>query len=136
MADADEVTLVASVLRDPDRGMASSAVGRHVDRRAAALLTGPRFTDWSAALADACAGDDFLVRRLREWTLLDTVARGGPWSADEVTGASDWFQRTVATTPVPTSPEALRLLAERGRTRRVRHAADHRLRQGAPPRLP
>jgi hypothetical protein len=123
VAEADEADLVAAVLRDEDATMADSAVGRHLDRRAAALLTDPRFTAWAHTLSEVIAGRDFLTRRLREWILLRTVAVDQPWTAEELIGASDWFQRMVATTRIVTSPEALRLLAERGRTRRVRNAA-------------
>lgn len=66
---------------------------------------------------------DFLTLRLREWILLRAIALDEPWAAEEFTGATDWFQRMAATTQIAASPKALRLLAERGRTRRVRNAA-------------
>jgi hypothetical protein len=128
VAEADELDLVAAVLRDENATMADSAVARHLDRRAADLLTDPRFTAWAHTLSEVIAGRDFLARRLREWTLLRSVALDKPWTAEELIGASDWFQR-VATARIVTSPEALRLLAGRGRTRRVRNAANSRLRQ-------
>jgi hypothetical protein len=132
VAEADEAELVAGVLRDQDATMADSAVGRHLDRRAADLLTDPRFTAWAQTLTEVIADRDFLARRLHEWTLLRTIALGKPWTDEELTSASDWFQRT-ATTQIVTSPEALRLLAERGRTRRVRHAATRQLRHREQP---
>lgn len=127
VAEADETNLVAAVLRDDDATMADSAVGRHLDRRAADLLTDPQFASWARTMTAVIADRDFLIRRLREWTLLRTIALGKPWAAEELTGASDWFQRMAATTQIVTSPEALRLLTERGRTRRVRNAASRRL---------
>lgn len=127
VAEADEVALIAAVLRDEDPMMAESAVGLHLDRRAADLLAQPRFTAWALTMAEVIAGRAFLTRRLREWTLLRAVALGEPWAAEELTGASDWFQRMAATTRIVTSPEAFRLLAERGRTRRVRNAASRQL---------
>ncbi|WP_330242963.1 MULTISPECIES: hypothetical protein [unclassified Streptomyces] len=108
--------------------MADSAVGRHLDRRAADLLTDPRFTAWAQNLTEVIADRDFLTRRLREWTLLRSIAQGKPWVAQELISASDWFQRVAATTQIVPSPEALMLLAERGRTRRVRDAASRQLR--------
>ncbi|WP_406404783.1 hypothetical protein OH805_37005 [Streptomyces sp. NBC_00879] len=132
VAEGDEADLVAAVLRDQDATMADSAVGRHLDRRAAGLLSDPRFTAWAQTLSEVIADRDFLARRLHEWTLLRAIALGKPWAAEELTSASDWFQRT-ATTLIVTSPEALRLLAERGRTRRVRHAATRQLRHRGQP---
>ncbi|WP_331749832.1 hypothetical protein OG963_43040 (plasmid) [Streptomyces sp. NBC_01707] len=128
VAETDEVALVAAVLCDQDATMADSAVGRHLDRRAADLLTDAKFTAWAQTLTEVIADRDFLTLRLREWTLLRTIALGEPWTAEELTGATDWFQRMAATTQIASSPEALRLLAERGRTRRVRNAASQQLR--------
>ncbi|MFF3356379.1 hypothetical protein ACFYWN_27900 [Streptomyces sp. NPDC002917] len=119
---------MAAVLRDQDATVADSAVGRHLDRRAADLLTDPRFTAWAQNLTEVIADRDFLTRRLREWTLLRSIAQGKPWVAQELISASDWFQGVAATTQIVPSPEALMLLAERGRTRRVRDAASRQLR--------
>jgi hypothetical protein len=127
VAEADEADLVAAVLRDQDTTMADSAVGRHLDRRAVDLLTGPAFTAWARTMTGVIADRDFLTLRLREWTLLRTIALGKPWAAEDLTSASDWFQRMATTLQIVASPEALRLLAERGRTRRVRHAASRQL---------
>ncbi|MFF3060152.1 hypothetical protein [Streptomyces sp. NPDC057909] len=91
VAETDEVALVAAVLRDQDTTMADSAVGRHLDRRASDLLTDAKFTAWAQALTEVIADRDFLTLRLREWTLLRTIALGEPWTAEELTGATDWF---------------------------------------------
>ncbi|MFS8202686.1 hypothetical protein ACLVWQ_28880 [Streptomyces sp. CWNU-52B] len=128
VAEEDEADLVAAVLRDQDATMADSAVGRHLDRRAADLLTEPRFTAWAQAMTEVIADRDFLTLRLREWTLLRAIALGDPWTAEELTGAADWFQRMAATAQIVTSPKVLMLLAESGRTRRVRNMASHQLR--------
>ncbi|MFJ8012873.1 hypothetical protein [Streptomyces sp. NPDC096339] len=129
VAEADEAGVVADVLRDEDPVMAESAVALHMERRATDLLTAPGFAAWAEAMAPLVAGRAFLVRRLHEWTLLRAVELGEPWAADALIGASDWFQRMASTTELVTSPDALGLLAERGRTRRVRTAASSRLRQ-------
>ena len=125
--EADEADLVATVLRDPDQAMAQSAVIRHLDNRAAHLLPLPdqRFEDWAHAMANQISELDFLTRRLHEWTLLRSITLGKPWAAEQVTTASDWFQRKAAETV--TSPAVLTLLASAGRTRRVRAAANRRL---------
>ncbi|MFF4444047.1 hypothetical protein [Streptomyces sp. NPDC001502] len=122
-----EAEVVAEVLRDPDRVMAESAVVTHLDRRAVQLLADEEFPAWARAMSAALAGRAFPERRLREWILLKAVTRGEPWSAEELTAASDWCQRTAAR--LLTSYEALTLLATDARTRRVRNAAADRLRR-------
>ncbi|MCA2228741.1 hypothetical protein [Nonomuraea aurantiaca] len=113
------------ILRDPDEVMAQSAVARHLDRRAHQLLTNPGFGGWFHAMATEAGEQEFLVRRLHEWTLLRSIAVNAPWKSEDVLAASDWFQRTAV--QILTSPAALRLLASEGRTRRVRTAVDRRL---------
>ena len=129
VAQTDEADLVAAVLGDPDAAMAESAVGRHMDRRAAQLLTAPAFTHWAHTMAEVIAERDFLTRRLHEWSLLRSIVLGEPWTVEKVTQASDWFQHTATTTQTVSSPDALRLLADHGRTRRIRNAASRRLHQ-------
>ncbi|MFE9929769.1 hypothetical protein [Streptomyces sp. NPDC005533] len=129
--EAEEAGLLAVILRDDCAPMAEAAVNRQLECRAAELLTDAGFPDWARTTAGVIGDRPFLSRRLREWTLLRALALDEPWTAEEVTGASDWFQRTVVEVQTITSPEALTLLAERGRTRRVRNAASRRLR---PPR--
>lgn len=116
---------MAGVLRDPDPVMAESAVVTHLDRRAARLLADDGFPAWAQAMTGVLAGRAFPERRLREWALLRAITRGEPWSATELTGASDWCQRTAAQSLA--SSEALALLASAARTRRVRNAAAGRL---------
>ncbi|MFG3140024.1 hypothetical protein ACGFZA_27930 [Streptomyces sp. NPDC048211] len=127
VSEADEAALVATVLNDPHVSMAEAAVNRRLERRAADLLTDPAFTAWANTFATVIGDRPFLARRLREWTLLRAVALDEPWTAEELTTATDWFQRTATVVRVVTSHEALSLLAERGRTRRVRNAANRRL---------
>ncbi|CAO0834109.1 hypothetical protein ACTFBT_37975 [Streptomyces microflavus] len=127
VADAEEADLVATVLRDQDVAMAQAAVIHHLDRRASQLLTDTAFTAWAHRMAAIVGDRDYLSRRLREWTLLRTMAMNESWAAEELTAASDWFQRTATTARIITSSNALSLLAERGRTRRVRNAASRRM---------
>ncbi|WP_405006997.1 hypothetical protein [Kitasatospora purpeofusca] len=126
VAETDEAELLAAVLRDEDQAMAEAAVNQHLERRAAEQLTGPGFPAWAAMTATVVGDRAFLVLRLREWTLLRSLALDEPWTEEELLTASDWFQRTVTTSPLVTSPAALGLLAEQGRTRRVRNAAGRR----------
>ncbi|MEU9143374.1 hypothetical protein [Streptomyces sp. NPDC048349] len=122
-----EAEAAAAVLRDPDPVMAESAVVTHLNRRAARLLDDEAFAAWARAMTAALAGRAFPQRRLHEWTLLKAITRGEPWSAAELTAASDWCQRTAAQSL--NSSEALNLLAASARTRRVRNAAAERLRR-------
>ncbi|MGW0394659.1 hypothetical protein ACWDYJ_27995 [Streptomyces sp. NPDC003042] len=127
---AGEAEAVAAVLRDPDPVMAESAVVTHLDRRAVRLLAAEEFSAWARALHAVLDGRAFPARRLREWILLKAVAAGGEWSAAELVAASDWCQRTAAAQS-PVSYEALALLADSARTRRVRNTAAQRLRRRA-----
>ncbi|MER8009496.1 hypothetical protein [Streptomyces sp. NPDC094149] len=128
-AEEDESDLVSAVLRDQDQVMADSAVGRHLDRRAAQLLTDPHFTRWAQAMAEGVGERGFLTRRLREWSLLRSIVLREPWVVRDLIEASDWLQRMVTTTQTVNTPDVLGLLAARGRTRRVRNAARDRLHQ-------
>ncbi|MGW2525180.1 hypothetical protein ACWC09_51255 [Streptomyces sp. NPDC001617] len=134
VAEEGEADLVSAVLRDQDQVMADSAVGRHLDRRAAQLLTGPHFTPWAQAMAEVVGERGFLTRRLREWSLLRSIVLREPWAVQDLTAASDWLQRMSTTTQTVTAPEVLGLLAERGRTRGIRNAARDRLHQLEQPR--
>ncbi|MFE2549456.1 hypothetical protein ACFXGI_13035 [Streptomyces sp. NPDC059355] len=124
---AGEAEAVAAVLRDRDPVMAESAVVTHLDRRAAQLLADAGFPGWARAMGTAIGARPFPARRLREWILLKAIADGEPWSAAELTAASDWCQRTAAQSL--SSYEALDQLAAAARTHRVRSAAAARLRR-------
>ncbi|MGK8523833.1 hypothetical protein ACRS6B_20840 [Nocardia asteroides] len=120
-----ESGMMSAVLADPDTAMAESAVAGHVDRRAAQLLTDPDFPAWADTVTQVIGERRFLIRRLREWALLRSITTDEVWTADQVLGASDWFQREAVR--IATSPTVLTLLADRGRTRRVRAAAARRI---------
>ncbi|MFF1556494.1 hypothetical protein [Streptomyces sp. NPDC058279] len=124
--EAAEAAAVAVVLRDPDPVMAESAVVTHLDRRAVRLLADAGFPAWARAMETALHGRPFASRRLREWTLLKAIGADEPWSAADLTAASDWCQRTAAQTV--SSYEALGVLAASARTQRVRAVAARRLR--------
>lgn len=140
--ESDELGLVADVLQDPDEVMATSAVLRHIDRRADGLIGGSdgvaddgsgddRFAAWSARLAAVVDGHSQLLRRLRDWALLKEIHAGQPVAAAQLAEATDWLQRVVAETA--NSAEVLAALAAMGRTRRVRGVAGLRARRLAAP---
>ncbi|MFE7333108.1 hypothetical protein ACFU8W_51755 [Streptomyces sp. NPDC057565] len=120
VTDADEVGLVREVLADPDRTMAQSAVLRHIDRRATGLLADPAYERWTETMAQAVAGHPFLTGRLLEWSLFQAVTQGGAWHPDTLLASSDWLQLKTAATA---HTDALKILAEHGRTKRIRNTA-------------
>jgi hypothetical protein len=117
---ADEIGLVGGVLTDPDRTMAQGAVLRHLDRRAAQLCAGPAWEEWEQAMARVVTRHPFLVRRLQEWSLFRAVALRLPWRRDDLLASSSWLQLKIA---AGSGAEALGVLAESGRTKRIRHTA-------------
>lgn len=123
---AEEAALIRRILADPDPVMSRSAVLNHLDERATALHLTPAHPQWSQSMTEATTDHPFLTARLREWTLLRSVALAHPWAPESLTQASDWLQRKLAETSA--NPEALALLADQGRTRRVRHTARTKLR--------
>ncbi|MBF4135780.1 MULTISPECIES: hypothetical protein [Streptomyces] len=120
VTDPDEVHLVSRVLTDPDQPMAQSAVLRHLDRRAAGLYPGPAYRGWVQAMTEATIDHPFLAQRLREWSLFRTVALKLPWQPDEMLASSNWLQLKTA---AGTNTEAIELLSEAGRTKRIRNTA-------------
>ncbi|MFE4604974.1 hypothetical protein ACFRKE_29405 [Kitasatospora indigofera] len=128
--EAAESALVAAVLRDADPAIGRAAVEFHVDRRAAELLRTPALAGWAATMSELLGPDSFGHRRIREWLLRAAVVRGGEWSADELTAASVWLQ--LALVESGECPEVLPLLAENGRSRRIRNIAAARLRRRPP----
>ncbi|MGX1541508.1 hypothetical protein [Streptomyces adustus] len=133
VADPDEVDPVGRVLTDPDRTMARSAVLRHLDRRADGLYLGPAYDGWAQTMTQAVIDHPFLAQRLREWALFHAVTLKLPWQPDELLASSNWLQLKTA---AGTNTEAIELLAEAGRTRRIRNTArtalDHRGSGAAP----
>ncbi|ANH94335.1 hypothetical protein ACIGZH_24865 [Streptomyces sp. NPDC058319] len=120
VAEVDEVDLVRRVLTDPDRTMAKSAVLRHLDRRAAGLYACPAYEEWAQAMTQATIDHSFLAQRLREWSLFRAVTLKLPWQPDDLLASSNWLQLKTA---AGTNTEAIEILAEAGRTKRIRNTA-------------
>ncbi|BFV58362.1 hypothetical protein KCMC57_up34660 [Kitasatospora sp. CMC57] len=120
VADPEELDLVSRVLTDPDRTMAQSAVLRHLDRRAAGLYPAPAYEGWAQAMTRATIDHPFLAQRLREWSLFRAVTLTLPWQPDDLLASSNWLQLKTAT---GTNTEAIEILAEAGRTKRIRNTA-------------
>jgi len=111
--DDDELTLVAEVLQDPDVAMAQGAVLRHLDQRASTLIHGPDYAPWTQAMAGAVASRPFLLQCLHEWSLFRAITLGQPWS--------HWLQLKIAGSPGTREDAAV--LAQAGRTKRIRNTA-------------
>ncbi|MFE7582213.1 hypothetical protein ACFU5Y_11715 [Streptomyces gardneri] len=124
--EADEVDLVGEVLADPDQAMAQSAVVRHLDRRAADLHCGPVYEPWAEKMALATTRYPFLTRRLREWSLFRAITLWQPWRPDALLDSSDWLQLKTAEA---SNAAALEILADSGRTKRIRNTAQINLKQ-------
>jgi hypothetical protein len=105
--------------------MADSAVIGHLDHRGAALGVGETFADWSLRIARVLEGHDLPERRLCAWSLPREIDSGQSWNTADLVGASDWLQHRLA--EHAGSPEALAVLAEQGRTSRIRNTACSRL---------
>ncbi|MFB8440650.1 hypothetical protein ACFC7A_16560 [Streptomyces niveus] len=120
VADADEADLVSRVLADPDQTMAQSAVLRHLDHRAADLCPGPAYEGWAQTMAQAMIGYPFLTQRLREWSIFRAVTLKLPWQPDDLLVSSNWLQLMTAG---GTNTQAVEILAEAGRTKRIRNTA-------------
>ncbi|MGW5096699.1 hypothetical protein ACWEQU_17345 [Streptomyces nodosus] len=126
VTEADEVDLVAKVLTDADQTMAQSAVLRHLDRRAADLHSGHAYESWAEKMTQATTHYPFLTRRLREWSLFRTITLRQPWRPDALLDSSDWLQLKTAEAA---NTAALEILADRGRTKRIRTTARANLKQ-------
>ncbi|WP_329272099.1 hypothetical protein [Streptomyces pseudovenezuelae] len=120
VADPDEVDLVSRVLTDRDQTMAQSAVLRHLDRRAANLYPGPAYDEWAQTMTQATIDRPFLTQRLREWSLFHAITLELPWQPDDLLASSNWLQLKTA---AGTNTVAVELLAEVGRTKRIRNTA-------------
>jgi len=129
VSDGDEVDLIREVLTDPHQTMGQSAVLRHLDRRANDLYPGPAYEPWAKSMAQATASRPFLAQRLQEWSLFRAVALGQPWHPDTLLDSSNWLQLKAATA---SNTDAVALLAEQGRTKRIRNTAKTNLQRHSP----
>ncbi|WP_371657678.1 hypothetical protein [Streptomyces sp. NBC_00280] len=126
VSDADEADVVREVLTDPDHAMAQTAVLRHLDRRATDLHPQPAYVPWAEMMTRATTRCPFLTQRLREWSLFRAVTFGQPWRPDALLASSDWLQLKAAEA---SNAAVLEILADGGRTKRIRNTARTNLRQ-------
>ncbi|MFE7553473.1 hypothetical protein [Streptomyces gardneri] len=109
--------LLAAVVAEPDGVLASAVVGEVLE-----LVPRADRQSWVGALAPAVRA--FSERRARELGILEDLRSGAevPTFGPELLGGwSDWLQLRIVA-EVPDAP-VLRILAESGRTKRIRRAA-------------
>ncbi|WP_406062270.1 hypothetical protein OG462_29740 [Streptomyces sp. NBC_01077] len=116
-SDAARPGLLAAVVAESDGALASGVVGEALERvpRADRNI-------WVEALSPAVRA--FSERRARELGLLEDLRAGAAAPAPDsgsVAGWSDWLQLRIAAEV--SDGAVLRLLAESGRTKRIRRAA-------------
>ncbi|MFI6344310.1 hypothetical protein [Streptomyces sp. NPDC050560] len=127
---AGDRALVAVLLREPAEMVAKSAVVDLVDRVAMKATTASEFRQWSAGILPeldrlrAEGHREFIHRRVRDWLCYLSVRAGELPTPEELADVTDWMQRTLADTSA--SPQLLALIAEYGRTRKIRNVAGNR----------
>ncbi|MCQ8195055.1 hypothetical protein [Streptomyces rugosispiralis] len=77
-------------------------------------------TDPDQTMAQATSDHLFLVQRLRAWALFRAVTLNLSWSPDGLPASSNWLQLKTA---AGTNTEVIGVLAEAGRTKRIRSTA-------------
>ncbi|WP_129305012.1 hypothetical protein [Streptomyces sp. L2] len=71
-------------------------------------------------MAQATIDHPLLAQCLREWSLFRAITLKPPWQPEDLLASSNWLQLTTATA---TNSEAIEILAEAGRTKRIRNSA-------------
>lgn len=120
-----ERDVISGVLSDPDLAMRESALASYFDDAVLRMESVEEVEEWADRIGDLIADSRFLASRLDEWKLLKKAEAGEGVPERELLDSSDWFQRRLSDASVP--PGVLRLLAEHGRTKRVRATALRRL---------
>lgn len=122
---AVEREIVLAVLSDPDVAMRESALGTYVDHRAGRSQSPAEFDEWARSIGELLTAP-YLARRLAEWRLLKLLEAGESADPRELIESSDWLQRRITET-AGVREDILRVLAQSGRSRRIRAAAQRRI---------
>jgi hypothetical protein len=117
--------LLNVAVHDPDRAMSEATVVMFIDHAAAQIQSVARYSEWLDQHKRQFAHLEFASRRADEWRTAKDIEAGAPGSEYRLASASDWLQRKVAESS--NSREAVAVLAEQGRTRRIRSIASERL---------
>lgn len=122
--------IVATILRDPHEMGARTAVVALVDRIAMTASGPAEFRRWSAGLlpeidrlmTEGCRA--FVHQRTHDWLFRLSIRDGHTATSAELAQVTDWMQRVLAEKSM--SPALLALLADSGRTRKIRNIAKNR----------
>ncbi|WP_370935333.1 hypothetical protein [Amycolatopsis sp. cg13] len=124
---ADRRELAAVLVRDPEPLTAKTAVVELVDHLAGETADPAEFLRRAAEIVEeagrlAPAKDrEFVRQRVRDWELWLETENGRVLDVADLESASDWMQRRLA--DFSASRQVLALLAEHGRTKRIRNTA-------------
>jgi hypothetical protein len=127
---ASDRTIVATILRDPVDLVSKSAVVEFMDAIAMKTADPAVFRQWAAGLRAetaqlaADATHTFISRRIDDWNVYLSIGAGRIPTSGELASTTHWMQRLLAERS--TSPPVLALLADIGRTRKIRNIARHR----------
>jgi hypothetical protein len=122
--------LVATILRDPIEMVSKTAVVDLVDKIAIGSTDPVDFQRWSAELLPEIdqlkteGNRRFVHRRIHDWTCYLATKAGHTPTPAELSDITDGMQRTIA--EESTSLPILTLLAETGRTKKIRNIARNR----------
>jgi hypothetical protein len=126
----DDRAIVAKILRDPRPMTAKTAVVALVDEIAAAANDPAAFRRWAdevlpeADLRTAGVDHEFIRRRIHDWVFSLSMKDGRVPAPAELAEVTDWMQRRIAESSL--SLPVLGLLAESGRTKKIRNVAKNR----------
>lgn len=124
---ADQLSIMRLLAGDPDQTMAQSVVVWNIDRMAQQLPSSESFQAWLREIGEELVPFEFAQKRADEWLLAKQIAEGAKVDGNRIVLATDWLQRKLSSeTP---SRACLETLAESGRTRRIRHGAQERLKR-------
>ncbi|GAA1030665.1 MULTISPECIES: hypothetical protein [Amycolatopsis] len=132
----DPRELAAVLVRDPEPLTAKTAVVELVDHVAGETADPAEFRRRAAGIvaeADRLAPEkdrEFVRQRVRDWELWLETENGRVPEAADLASASDWMQRRLA--DFSASRQVLGLLAEHGRTKKIRSTAANRAKSATP----
>jgi hypothetical protein len=123
-------TDLTRLLADADEMVAKTAVVALVDKIAIGTTCSAEFRQWSAELLQETdrlkveGHREFIRSRVHDWLFYLSIKDGKLPTPAELADVTNWMQRLLA--DHSTSPPLLALLAESGRTTKIRNVAKNR----------
>jgi hypothetical protein len=122
----DDRTLLCTVLRDPDRQWVRQQPLNLLSAASSTTCLLRGLSSVGRPFSGISQSQDFLSRRIQEWSEFKRMMDGVRVSLDSLGDMSNWLQRKLSDEVEPS--ETLAELIEFGRTRRIRDTAkQHRL---------